>query len=74
MIFLDKCFFTIFVETQPAQMVPNASHKAEIANVPTGGSLLSVQEKRVLVQRTLFALGVGLWVQGEVCLFPSTGL
>ena len=41
-------------------MVQNASHKAEIATVPPGGSLLSAQEKSVPVKRTLLALGVKL--------------
>lgn len=34
LIFLDKCFFTIFAEIQPVQMVRYASHKAEIAPIP----------------------------------------
>lgn len=34
LIFLDKCFFTIFAEIQPVHMVRYASHKAEIAPIP----------------------------------------
>lgn len=34
LILPDKCFFTIFAEIQPAQMVQNASHNVEIATFP----------------------------------------
>lgn len=54
-------------------MVQNASHKAEIATFPPGGSLLNVQKKSVLIQRTWLVLDMKQ-VGGKVWLFPSKGL